>query len=124
MIPKPRNPFCEACVRAKLNHRRSYRGAHNFCTPFWGHTATGDHITSTAMKDSMLGISGDRDAFTIKEEFSGLKHMYPSKTKSRDETSMHVRHFCGDRCIETLYSDNSGEIGKAFKGLSVAPKYS
>ena len=71
MTHKPRNPFCEACVRAKLNHRRSYRGSHINLSKFWGHNATADHITFTAMKDSMLEVSGDRDAFSIKDEFLG-----------------------------------------------------
>ena len=31
---------------------------------------TADHITS--LKDSMLGIKADRDALTIKDEYSGL----------------------------------------------------
>ena len=113
MTHKPRNPYCEACVRAKLTHVCSYRHAHENTSTKWERNVTGDHITS--LKERMLGVTGDRDAFTIREEYSGLRHLYPTKTKNAEETIMKIRHFCGDRKIGTFYSDNSGEIKKALK---------
>ena len=83
MTHKPKNPYCEACVRAKKTESPSYKGSYVRTVAEWGREVTADHITS--LKDRMLGITGDRDALTIKDEYSGLKNLYPTKTKNADE---------------------------------------
>ena len=122
MTHKPKNPFCEACVRAKKAESPSYKGAYVKTAEEWGHKLTADHITS--LKDNMLGITGDKDALTIKDEYSGLKNLYPTKTKNAEETQMAIREFAGDRIIHNLYSDKSGEIAKALRDLNIMPKNS
>ena len=94
MTHKPKNPFCEACIRAKKVEAPSYKGSYVKTAQEWGQKVTADHITS--LKDSMLGITGDRDALTIKDESSGLKNLYPTKTKNVEETEMAIREFAGD----------------------------
>ena len=81
MNHKPRNPYCEACVRAKMTQVRTYCGAHAKITEYWGHEITADHITS--VEDNILGITGDRNALIIKDAFSGLKEHLPSKDEER-----------------------------------------
>ena len=72
----------------------------------------------------MLSITEDRDALTIKDIWSGLKHCYPAKDKTHQETIRHMKHFIGDRPVRRVYSDNSGEIGKALKKLKLMPENS
>ena len=72
----------------------------------WGQCITCDHIVSK--KDKMLSITEDRDALTIKDIWSGLKHCYPAKDKTHQETLRHMKHFIGDRPVRRVYSDNSG----------------
>ena len=100
---KPSNPYCEACRRGRMRRKPKFRGQH----------LTADHITS--IKDNLLGATGDRNALVIKDIYSGLKHVYPARTKDADETTTAIRHFIGDRGARRLYSDNSGEIGTALK---------
>ena len=52
IIHKPKNPYCEACRRAKMKEKRKYAGSYQNTTVRWGHLVTGDHITST--KENML----------------------------------------------------------------------
>ena len=89
MTHVPRNPYCEACVRAKMTQERRFRGSYVNTAQYWGHELTGDHITS--MKDSMLGISGDRDAFVVQDMYSRLINLYPTRTKHAHETAMKFR---------------------------------
>ena len=63
---KPRNPYCEACVRAKMRQKRRYKGSFVNVATFWGHRVTGDHITS--QKERMLGITGDKDALVLRDQ--------------------------------------------------------
>ena len=68
----------------------------------------------------MQGINGEKEAFAIKYIYSGLMHMYPTKTKSAEETAACIHHFIGSRPIGFLYSDNSGEISQACKDIGMA----
>ena len=108
---KPSNPYCEACRRGRMRRKGRYKGSFANTATSWGQHLTADHITS--VKDNMLGVTGDRNAFVIRDLYSGLKHLYPTLTKSADDTVMCIRHFVGERTVKRLYSDNSGEIGKA-----------
>ena len=122
MNHKPKNPYCEACVRAKMTQAPSYKHSYVRKATECGQEVTADHVTS--QKDNMLGITGDRDALTIKDEYSGLKNMYPTKTKNAEDTQFAIREFAGDRTIRNLYSDKSGEISKALRELGIMPKNS
>ena len=102
MTHKAKNPYCEACIRAKMMEAPSYKHSYVKTAQEWGQRLTADHITS--LKDKMLGITGDRDALTIKDEYSGLKNMYPTKTKDAEDTIDAIRKFAGDRTIWNLYS--------------------
>ena len=116
---KPRNPYCEACVRGKMKGHRKFKGSFKNSASFWGQHLTADHITS--QKENMLGVTGDRDALVVKDLYSGLKHLYPTADKSAKTTEASLRHFIGDRMCRKLYSDNSGEIGAALKKLKIMP---
>ena len=114
---KPSNPYCEACRRGRMRKKARYKGSFVNTAAYWGHHLTGDHITS--IKDNMLGVTGDRNAFVVKDLYSQLKHLYPTKTKDAAETTASIRHFVGDRTVSKLYSDNSGEIEKALKECKI-----
>ena len=83
---------------------------------------TSDRITT--QKDVILGVSGDRGVYAIKDMWSGLKHLYPVKTKSAEDTLEAARMFVGIRDVGIMYSDNSQEIKLSNKGLKIAPKTS
>ena len=102
-----------------MRKKPRFKGSFQNTATFWGQHLTADHITS--VKDSMLGVTGDKNAFVIKDLYSGLKHLYPTKTKDAEETEASIRHFAGDRGIRKLYSDNSGEIAKALAKLKIMP---
>ena len=89
------------------------RGSFQLCTSRWGEHLTADHITS--VKDNMLGVTGDRDAFVVKDIHSGLQHLYPVKNKDAMETERRLKEFVGPRNVDVLYSDRSGEINLACK---------
>ena len=102
-----------------MRRKPKYKGSFKNEAMWWGQHLTADHITSK--KDNMLGVTGDRNALVIKDLYSGLKHLYPTKTKNTEDTTESIRHFVGDRGARRLYSDNSGEIGKALKELRIMP---
>ena len=122
LLHKPKNPYCDACNRAKMRRGKLFKGSYNRKPEQWGWCITCDHIVS--QKDNMLGITGSRDCLTIKDLWSKLKHCYPTEDKSTEETVRCMKHFIGDRKVRRVYSDNSGEIGKALKELGIMPETS
>ena len=65
-------------------------------------------------------LVGCREAFTIKEFFSGLIHCYPVPTKSSQDVWKCLQHFRGERKISRMYADRAGEILKACTRLGIA----
>ena len=76
---KPKNPYCEACRRAKMKEKRKHVGPHQNNTTHWGQFVTGDHITST--KDNMLGIGGSKDMLVLKMLSLGSRQRTPWRTR-------------------------------------------
>ena len=54
--------------------------------------------------------------------YLGLRAAYPTPDKSVDTTTMAIRTFAGDRKIDKLYADRSGEISSALKTLGIMPQ--
>ena len=100
-----------------MKNKRSKTGAFKREYKKWGDLVTGDHLDSK--RKQMIGFSGEKEAFTILDVYSGLRNIYPTLTKDSNDTSLSIRHFMGTRKIKLFYSDNSGEIKKACKGLNI-----
>ena len=114
---KPNNPFCESCRRAKMKEKREYVGSYKNTATRWGQLVNGDHIVST--QDNMLGIDGNRDMLVVTDPYSGFKAAYPMPDKKADSTADAIKHFMGDRKIESFYSDRSGEMERALRDLHI-----
>eukprot|EP00972_Heterocapsa_arctica_P002488 359621-Heterocapsa_arctica.AAC.1 len=67
----------------------------------------------------MEGLTGDKDALVIKDLFSNWKQFCPVKNRSIQDTMAALQFFRGTYNIQTMYSDNSGEIIKACKKLRI-----
>ena len=111
MTHKPKNPYCQACCRAKAVQVPTYRGS--FVNPAvrWGELLTADYITPG--EDKMLGLKREIVAFTVVDHGAGMKNMYPCTSKSTDDTLRCFKSVAGSRKHEAIYSDNSTEIEMA-----------
>ena len=56
--------------------------------------------------------------------FLWIKAAYPKADKSVDSTMEATSHVKGERTIDTLYSDRSGEIKRALRDLQIVPDQS
>ncbi len=64
-----------------MKHKRTKVGAFDRTLSRWGQLLTSDHVDSKARK--MLGLIGEKEAFVIKDMFSGLGCMYAVNSKKR-----------------------------------------
>ena len=67
---KPKNPYCESCVRGKMLNIKKFKGAFSkYRDPQKKFDlVTGDYIQGR--EDSILAVTGDRNAFVIKDLWS------------------------------------------------------
>ena len=93
-LTSPRIHIVKPVAQRRGKRKRKCAGSYQNTTTRWGQLVTGDHITST--KDNMLGIDGSKAMLVFK----------------------------GDRNIERLYSDRSGEIERALRELQIVPEQS
>ncbi len=100
-----------------MKNKKSMRGAFKLDPTAWGDLVTGDHLDSKHR--AMVGFSGEKDAFTVLDIATNLRHIYPVGTKGAADTILSLKHFMGTRNIREFYSDNSGEIKKACKELII-----
>ncbi len=59
----------------------------------------------------MLGLHGQREAFTILDAWSRMKAIYPVQSKDADSTAMCIRDFTCGGAVKLLCAD--GAIGAA-----------
>ena len=95
MTHKPKNRWCMACQKAKMQHRhrRSKGGVLDADIKKFGDSITADHLI--AQNDLSRGITGDRDALVIKDRAAGWIACYPVPDKGADEAYAKILNFLG-----------------------------
>ena len=101
----PKNPYCNACCRGKMKQKYSKRRTFKRELDEWGEVVTCDHVC--AGEAEAIGIDGQTEAFVVKDLWSGLIHAYLVHTKQGIYVMQSLKAFCGNRLIQTLYSDNA-----------------
>ena len=114
---KPFNRYCDACVQGKLKMRPHRRGAYRRKPKKWGDIVTGDHLVGN--RGAWTGVTGDENAFTIRDLWSGYLACYPVKAKDTPCAVESLKHFMGARKIRLFYSDNSQELIGATEELGI-----
>ena len=105
-----------------MKNKRTKVGAYDRVLTHWGELLTSDHIDSKSK--NMIGIAGEKEAYVIKDLWSGLQNFYPVPIKNAEDTAICIKHFAGIPSLRmgsaiNMYSDQSGEIRKACRDLGV-----
>ena len=114
---RPKNPFCETCVRAKMQAPQARRrhGSSSVDAKAFGDHVTADHVIS---KDEMYGFKGECVALVVKDVFTQIRYFYPSARQDAHSCVRACQHFTKpDDHVGIFYSDNAGEIAAAVKSM-------
>ncbi|MCP4242093.1 MAG: hypothetical protein GY772_16170, partial [bacterium] len=104
MTHLPKNPWCPACQRAKLQRAPCARQPPSGEPKAFGDVVTADHIVSHSPVS--MGIQGERDALVVKDRGTGWLSCYPVKDKSGDLARQALQHFRGSRNnVRLVYTD-------------------
>ena len=118
-----KNPYCESCVRAKMKHYKTHRGAFKRSLKKFGDLITFDIVDS---KRRVLddGIELEREVFIIRDRYTGMIGAYPSKSIDHASVVRAVKQFIGQRKIAMAYADKAPQFESAFKELRITLDHS
>ena len=71
-----KNPYCESCVRAKMKHRKTFRGAFQRKLTKFGDLITFDYVDNRRIAEQDYG--DDKTIFVIRDRYTGMLQSYPS----------------------------------------------
>ena len=112
-----KNPYCESCVRAKMKHRKTFRGAFQRKLTKFGDLVTFDYVDNRRIAEQDYG--DDKTIFVIRDRYTGMIQSYPSARKDTDAVMRAVKQFMGRRKIREAYSDDAPQFDKAMKALKI-----
>ena len=112
-----KNPYCESCVRAKMKHRKTFRGAFQHKLTKFGDLITFDYVDNRRIAEQDYG--DDKTIFVIRDRYTGMLQSYPSARKDTDAVIRAVKQFMGRRKIREAYSDDAPQFDKAMKALKI-----
>ena len=112
-----KNPYCESCVRAKMKHRKTFRGAFQRKLTKFGDLITFDYVDNRRIAEQDYG--DDKTIFVIRDRYTGMLQSYPSARKDTDAVIRAVKQFMGRRKIREAYSDDAPQFDKAMKILKI-----
>ena len=112
-----KNPYCESCVRAKMKHRKTFRGAFQRKLTKFGDLITFDYVDNRRIAEQDYG--DDKTIFVIRDRYTGMLQSYPSARKDTDAVTRAVKQFMGRRKIREAYSDDAPQFDKAMKALKI-----
>ena len=107
----PKNPFCQACSRAKMTKRPSYSkgGSTQVEADHFGQHLTADHLV--IRDDEEMDIDGARVALVVKDVATDFRYVYPAARRSTRECIAAFKHFVRSTDdVGVFYSDNSPEL--------------
>ena len=102
------NPYCDACVRAKMRHFKTKRGAFKQQLKKWGDLVTFDFLTPERV--SSMGIESDTNVFVIRDVYTGIRMAYPTVDLSTEEVVRCLKEFMGRRKIKVAYGDDAPQF--------------
>jgi hypothetical protein len=108
-----KNPYCNSCVRAKMKHHKTYRGAFRRKLTKFGDLITFDFVDTR--KTTKLGYDTVKEILIIRDRYTGIVQSYPSKTKNTEDVVRAVRYFMGRRTIREAYSDKARQFVKGME---------
>ena len=112
-----KNSYCESCVRAKMKHRKTFRGAFQRKLTKFGDLITFDYVDNRRIAEQDYG--DDKTIFVIRDRYTGMIQSYPSARKDTDAVIRAVKQFMGRRKIREAYSDDAPQFDKAMKALKI-----
>ena len=115
-----RNPYCEACIRAKMKHYRTVRGAFKRELKTWGDLLTFDFLDMRRAADMGVGNDDDmREVLVVRDVATRVIAAIPTMSRYTDDVVEALKRLIGRRKVKLAYSDVAPEFDAAMAQLKI-----
>ena len=115
-----RNPYCESCIRAKMKHFRTRRGAFQRELKSWGDLITFDFLDMRKAADAGLGIDdGAREVLVIRDVATKMIAAIPTESRHTEQVVSALKGCLEDEKSRNSYSDVAPEFEAAMSELRI-----
>ena len=100
-----KNPYCDSCIRAKMKHFKTRRGAYKRELKKFGDLITFDAVDTSKVHDDVLVL--EKEVLVVRDCFTGIIGAYPSDRMAKDDVVRAVKQFIGAKKVRQAYSDHA-----------------
>ena len=112
-----KNPYCDSCIRAKMKHFRTRRGAYKRELKKFGDLITFDAVDTSKVHDDVLVL--EKEVLVVRDCFTGIIGAYPSDRMTKDDVVRAVKQFIGTKKVRQAYSDHAPQFIEAMNEMKI-----
>ena len=111
------NPYCDSCMRAKMRHFKTRKGAFKRKLSKFGDLITFDFVDMG--KATEMGWREHKELLVIRDRYTGMVLGSPVPDKSTETVIRVIKKFIGERKISCAYSDSAPSFEAAMRELGI-----
>ena len=112
-----KNPYCDSCIRAKMKHFKTRRGAYKRELKKFGDLITFDAVDTSKVHDDVLVL--EKEVLVVRDCFTGIIGAYPSDRMTKDDVVRAVKQFIGAKKVRQAYSDHAPQVIEAMNEMKI-----
>ena len=112
-----KNPYCDSCIRAKMKHFKTRRGAYKRELKKFGDLITFDAVDTSKVHDDVL--VPEKEVLVVRDCFTGIIGAYPSDRMTKDDVVRAVKQFIGAKKVRQAYSDHAPQFIEAMNEMKI-----
>ena len=112
-----KNPYCDSCIRAKMKHFKTRRGAYKRELKKFGDLITFDAVDTSKVHDDVLVL--EKEVLVVRDCFTGIIGAYPSDRMTKDDVVRAVKQFIGAKKVRQAYSDHAPQFSEAMNEMKI-----
>ena len=112
-----KNPYCDSCIRAKIKHFKTRRGAYKRELKKFGDFITFDAVDTSKVHDDVL--VHEKEVLVVRDCFTGIIGAYPSDRMAKDDVVRAVKQFIGAKKVRQAYSDHAPQFIEAINEMKI-----
>lgn len=111
------NPYCDSCMKAKMRHFKTRKGAFKRKLSKFGDLITFDFVDLGKVTD--MGWREHKELLVIRDRYTGMVLGSPVPDKSTATVVGVIKRFIGERKVTCAYSDSAPSFEAAMRELGI-----
>ena len=112
-----KHPYCDSCIRAKMKHFKTRRGAYKRELKKFGDLITFDAVDTSKVHDDVLVL--EKEVLVVRDCFTGIIGAYPSYRMAKDDVVRAVKQFIGAKKVRQAYSDHAPQFIEVMNEMKI-----